>query len=182
MEQNELSFSGMTYLEAICRLFGRTGCVHSADVANDLQVSRPSVTRAVKLLSNEGLIQKNSRDEIVPTQNGLSAAEELNEKYITIKTFFSRTIGNCDLSFRETIKLSYFMSDKIVRAIRTYLQSGKSAQSVNRRQVFSIYYEPGAAPRRLRRSFLLHPAHTAYRGEVHFYNRKDRTASVNRRP
>ena len=127
MNQNELSFSNLTYLEAIYRLYGHTGCVHPVDLANDLQVSKPSVTRALRLLTEEGLIRKNSCGEILATQKGASIAKKLCEKCKTLRALFEKTIGPISkFSCREAIRLSYSMSDEIVHAIQTYL-----AQSVD---------------------------------------------------
>ena len=48
--------SGEDYLEAILRLQMENGFVRSVDVANRLEVSRPSVSRAMGLLEKDGFI------------------------------------------------------------------------------------------------------------------------------
>ena len=46
--------SAEDYLEAILILKNEKGLVHSIDVARHLEYSKPSVSRAVKLLREEG--------------------------------------------------------------------------------------------------------------------------------
>lgn len=131
MEQNELSFSSLNYLEAVHRLHKQTGCVHSIDLANDLHVSKPSVTRAVKLLEEEGLIHKNACGEIILTGKGLTAAESLCTRCRALREFFDQTIGDSSgLSVQEVGRLSYSMSDKIMDAIQMYLEK---ANPIDRR-------------------------------------------------
>lgn len=128
MDQNELSFSSLTYLEAIYRLHRHTGSVHPVDLANDLQVSKPSVTRAIRLLADEGLVRKSPCGEIIMTEQGLSAAEALCEKCRALRAFLKQTIGLAfDPSCREIVKLSYSMSEEIARAIKIYLEKTPSA-------------------------------------------------------
>lgn len=128
MAQNELSFSSLTYLEAICRLHRHTGCVHPVDLANDLQVSKPSVTRAVRRLTDKGLIRKSPCGEILMTEQGGSAAEALCDKCRTLRAFLEQTIGPAsELSRREIVSLSYSTNDEIVRAIRAYLGTAQPA-------------------------------------------------------
>jgi Mn-dependent DtxR family transcriptional regulator len=115
------------YLSGSNLPFIRSYQVRTSGRLNDLQVSKPSVTRALRLLTEEGLIRKNSCGEILATQKGASIAKKLCEKCKTLKALFEKNIGPISkFSCREAIRLSYSMSDEIVHAIQTYL-----AQSVD---------------------------------------------------
>ena len=52
----KLQESGEDYLESILKIEQKKGTVRSVDVANDLQVSKPSVSRAIHVLEDEGLL------------------------------------------------------------------------------------------------------------------------------
>ena len=51
---NEIYESGEDYLETILRLKKQLGQVRSIDIARDLDYSKPSVSRAMKILSEKG--------------------------------------------------------------------------------------------------------------------------------
>lgn len=117
-----LSCSSRKYLKSIYQMSRKTGYVHPTDIANDLCVAKPSVTRAIKILIGEGMAQKNSEGEICLTALGTAAAEALSDKYETVRDFFSKTIGDrYMLSKQEVMELSDSISDQAVEAIRGYL-------------------------------------------------------------
>ena len=51
-----LQESGEMYLETILILYNRRGYVRSIDVAEEMQLSRPSVSRGMKLLREQKLL------------------------------------------------------------------------------------------------------------------------------
>ena len=59
---NEIYESGEDYLETILRLKQQLGQVRSIDIARDLDYSKPSVSRAMKILSEKGLVYMDGRD------------------------------------------------------------------------------------------------------------------------
>lgn len=127
LEQNELSFSSLCYLETIYRLHGQTGIVRSVDLANALQVSRPSVTRAVKLLADGGLVYKNFCGEIILTSKGFADAQSSCARCDTLREFFHRTVGDTyGLSARQISRVSYLLNDQMMEAIRNYLGQADS--------------------------------------------------------
>ena len=52
----KLQESGENYLETILILSRKNGSVRSIDVANELNFSKPSISRAMGILKNAGLI------------------------------------------------------------------------------------------------------------------------------
>ena len=79
--------SGEDYIETIYLLKKRTGMVRSIDVANELNFSRPSVSRAVGLLKEDGLITVEPDGELVLTELGLKTAKAVYEKHKNRKSF-----------------------------------------------------------------------------------------------
>jgi len=104
--------------------------VHPVELANDLQVSKPSVTRAIRLLADQGLIQKNPFGEITMTKQGISIAEALCERCKALKAFLEQTIGFASQpSYKEIVRLSYSMNEETVHAIQSYLGKTNSDSS-----------------------------------------------------
>ncbi len=79
--------SAENYLKAIFILQKRLGEVRSIDVANELHVSKPSVSNAVKKLRNEGFITVDESHNLILTEDGLKYAVSIFDRHITIEKF-----------------------------------------------------------------------------------------------
>jgi Mn-dependent DtxR family transcriptional regulator len=69
------------YLEAVFMLQKQNGYVRCVDVAEQLGVKKPSVSRAVKELSKSGHLVKNADGALSLTETGLQLAEQIYEKH-----------------------------------------------------------------------------------------------------
>ena len=74
--------SGEDYLEAILRLQEENGFVRSVDVAHKLNVSRPSVSRAMGILEKEGYIEFVLGNTIKLTETGLEKAKDIYGRHM----------------------------------------------------------------------------------------------------
>ena len=72
--------SAEDYLEAILVIGQRRGAVRSIDVANELGFSKPSVSRAMKLLREDGALTVDEGGAIELTAQGRAAAEQVCER------------------------------------------------------------------------------------------------------
>ena len=73
----ELSQAHLRYLLAIGQLAQETGAVSSVQVARELQVSRPSVTRMLAILAEKDLVTKERYGKITLTETGAALARQL---------------------------------------------------------------------------------------------------------
>ena len=69
------------YLEAILMIKQQHGYVRCVDVAEQLGVKKPSVSRAVKELTKSGHLVKNADGTLSLTETGLQLAEQIYEKH-----------------------------------------------------------------------------------------------------
>ena len=69
------------YLEAVFMLQKQNGYVRCVDVAEQLGVKKPSVSRAVKELSRSDHLVKNADGTLSLTETGLQLAEQIYEKH-----------------------------------------------------------------------------------------------------
>lgn len=69
------------YLEAVFMVQKQKGYVRCVDVAEQLGVKKPSVSRAVKELSKSGHLVKNADGTLSLTELGLQLAEQIYEKH-----------------------------------------------------------------------------------------------------
>ena len=76
-----LSSAMEDYLEAILMIKQQHGYVRCVDVAEQLGVKKPSVSRAVKELSKSGHLVKNADGTLSLTETGLQLSEQIYEKH-----------------------------------------------------------------------------------------------------
>ena len=80
---NKLRQSGEDYLETILILSKRSG-VRSVDIANEMNLSKPSVSRAVGILKNGGFITVDKDGYITLTAEGKNLAESVYERHTVL--------------------------------------------------------------------------------------------------
>ena len=73
--------SGEDYLEAVLVLKQKKGVVHSIDVAHFLGFSKPSVSRAMKLLRDDGDVVMDATGAIELTEKGMGIAADIYERH-----------------------------------------------------------------------------------------------------
>lgn len=76
-----LTSSMEDYLEAVFILQKQNGYVRCVDVAEQLRVKKPSVSRAVKELSKMGYLLKEDDGTLSLTHNGQKTAKQIYEKH-----------------------------------------------------------------------------------------------------
>ena len=78
--------SGENYLETILILNEKNnGKVKSIDLAKELNFSKPSVSRAVSILKNEGYIKVESSGYLILTEAGMAKAQMIYDRHKTTK-------------------------------------------------------------------------------------------------
>lgn len=116
------------YLLAVYELLRSDKKVRSVDIANRLDVSRPSVSKTLKCLADNGYVLDDCSNEIVLTEKGIKKGKELFDNYRYANLFFRKIIKLSDkdadaqtLTFmatfpQETVEaLSLAMRDTILR-------------------------------------------------------------------
>ncbi|NLW78549.1 MAG: metal-dependent transcriptional regulator [Ruminococcaceae bacterium] len=81
--------SAEDYLEAIYVLKQKHGAVRSIDVAHHLDYSKPSVSRAVGNLKNDGYLEMMEDGELVLTDKGAAAARDVYERHTILTALFT---------------------------------------------------------------------------------------------
>lgn len=85
--------SGENYLETILILQQRNGSVRSIDIANEMNFSKPSVSRAVGILKNDGYITVHDDGRIILTGSGLRKAAAVLDRHKTLTVFLAEYLG-----------------------------------------------------------------------------------------
>lgn len=92
-ETGQLSASLEDYLEAILQLERTCRVARVSEIADQLQVSRPSVTGALKSLSARGLVTHARYGHVTLTNKGLDLALEVERRHTAIRDFLTDILG-----------------------------------------------------------------------------------------
>lgn len=113
--------SGEMYLETILILSRSSSEVHSIDVADYMNVSKPSVSRAVGILKNAGYIVTGKDNSLVLTDMGLEAAERIYDRNITIAEML-RSLGvSEENAVNDACKMEHDISEETFLAFKKHL-------------------------------------------------------------
>lgn len=119
----KLQESGEMYLETILILAKKNPIVRSIDISEYMNFSKPSVSRAVKLLKNDGYISVDSNGYITLTESGLDVAEKIYERH-TFLTGYLTSIGvSEEVASEDACKIEHVISDETFAAIKSYVTS-----------------------------------------------------------
>lgn len=113
----KLHASGEDYLEAILIIEKRQGTARSVDVAEQLGVSKPSVSRAVSLLKEGGFLRIENK-YLYLTDAGREIAEKIYERHC----FFKHRLVNAGVdektAEKEACLLEHSLSDESFEKIK----------------------------------------------------------------
>lgn len=93
MTRRKVSPSKENYLEAIKHITEEGVHARVKDIATHLEVSMPSVTEALKVLAQEGLIKHERYGHIELTAEGYELAVEIDSRHGILYSFFTKVLG-----------------------------------------------------------------------------------------
>lgn len=115
--------SGENYLETILVLHNRQGYVRSIDIANELEFTKPSISRAMGILKNEGYITVEPSGNIVLTEKGYAKASAVFERHRLITQFLEITLGlEHDLAEQDACRIEHIIAEETFLRLKRYVQ------------------------------------------------------------
>ena len=121
-----LQESGEMYLETIYVLSQTHTNVRAVDVGEELGYSRPSVSRALHLLKDEGLIKNDEYGFVKLTEAGKVLAKRIYERH-TVLTKVLIDLGVDEKTASEdACRLEHYISDTSFDAIKAHVIKYKS--------------------------------------------------------
>lgn len=113
--------SGENYLEAILMLKKEKGNVRSIDVAHHLNVTKPSVSIAMKGLKEEGYITIDEAGGISLTESGMSIANNMYERHNVIAMALMALGVPEEIAFEDSCKIEHDLSNESFEKLKEYL-------------------------------------------------------------
>lgn len=116
-----LQESGEMYLESIFVLSRKNKTVHAIDVCEYMGYSKPSVSRAVKILREQSYITVESDGNLCLTEKGLALAQSIYQRH-TVLTEFLKSLGvSDDVASNDACKIEHVISEESLEKIKNKL-------------------------------------------------------------
>lgn len=120
--------SGENYLETILVLSKRNASVRAIDIARELDFSKPSVSRAVGILKEEGYIAIDTDGSIRLTETGKQKADSVYERH-QILTEFLINIAKVpyEIAEEDACKIEHVISEETFHGLKEFLISTRES-------------------------------------------------------
>jgi len=115
-----LQESGEMYLETIYVLSQTKSYVRSIDVGEYLGYSKPSVSRAMRILKQGGYVESDENGFLVLTQSGKEIAEKTYERHNVLTEFFVSIGVDAETAAEDACKIEHDISDETFNAIKKH--------------------------------------------------------------
>ena len=109
--------SAENYLETILSLKNKSGSVRSIDIANDLGVSKPSVSIAMKKLREGGYIEMDPEGLITLLPTGMEIALRIYERHRVLTKLFVLLGVSEETAAADACKIEHYLSDETYQKI-----------------------------------------------------------------
>lgn len=115
--------SAENYLEAILMIGQRQSYVRSIDVAVELEVSKPSVSVAMKNLRENGYICMDSDGHITLTESGQKIADTIYERHVLLSRWLVQLGVDEKIAVRDACRMEHVLSPESFDAIKRHALS-----------------------------------------------------------
>ena len=119
----EIRKSAEDYLEAMLMMKEKHGYIRSIDVAEQLGVTKPSVSYATKQLRENGYITMDHANFSVLTDTGMEIAERIYTRHKVLTDFFIKLGVSADNAREDACKVEHDLSVETFDALCRHIQS-----------------------------------------------------------
>lgn len=123
----KLQESGENYLETILLLEQEKGMVRSVDIANKLDFTKASISRAMGILKREEYITVEDGGNIVLTEKGRKRAKSVYEKHRLIAQFLVEAleVGE-ETAEQDACRIEHIISEETFSQMKLWLEAAAS--------------------------------------------------------
>ena len=114
--------SGEMYLESIYRLCKEQGRVRSVEIAELMNYSKPSVSRAVGLLKKYGFIEMDADGYILLTDSGKKKAKSIYERHTVLTNMLISLGVDSKTADEDACRMEHVISEKTFNAMKRHIR------------------------------------------------------------
>ena len=115
--------SGEMYLETIYILSQKSSAVRSVDVGEYMGFSKPSVSRAIGILRNDGLVKTDNRGFLKLTALGEERAKMIFERHTVLAAMFVNLGVDAETAAEDACRIEHYISEKSFAAIKKHISA-----------------------------------------------------------
>ena len=120
---NSLTSSLEDYLEVICNYINNGIKIRAIDISKELDVSRASVTEALKKLALKGYVNYDRYGSLSLTDNGKSLALKIISKHAILERFFIEKLGlSPEEASENACKIEHVITENAFNKIAEYVE------------------------------------------------------------
>lgn len=120
-----LQESGEMYLETILILSKQNSFVRAIDVGEYMGFSKPSVSRAMGILRQDGYVEVAANGAITLTGSGLEIAKKIYERHTTLTELLVNLGVSRETAVQDACKIEHDISDESFEALKRHaIQKG----------------------------------------------------------
>lgn len=112
--------SAEDYLEAILILSKQGPAVRSVDIASLLEVSKPSVSHAMKLLREDGYIAMDRYGSVTLLEKGAEVANRIYERHRVLTGLFESLGVSPEVAREDACKIEHYISQESFEKIKEH--------------------------------------------------------------
>ncbi|MBR3004966.1 MAG: metal-dependent transcriptional regulator [Lachnospiraceae bacterium] len=114
--------SGEMYLETILVLGKKKNTVRAIDIVEEMQVSKPSVSKALGRLKKEECVIVDADGHIAFTEKGRKIAEKIYERHNVLSQILIRLGVDEETAVEDACKIEHDISDKTFEIIKKHVK------------------------------------------------------------
>ena len=114
--------SGEMYLETILILGKRSNSVRAVNVAEEMRISKASVSRALSRLKDEGCLIVDGAGNIAFTEKGRQIAEKIYERHLVLTEVIMSLGVDRETATADACKIEHGISDATFQAMKDPLR------------------------------------------------------------
>lgn len=122
---HEIQESGEMYLETILILSNQKANVRSIDVANYMNYSKPSISRGIGILKDDGYVTVDDGGFLNLTESGRAIAEKIYERHRVLAAFFESIGISEETASADACRIEHVISDETFTAIKKFIEKNK---------------------------------------------------------
>lgn len=112
--------SGEMYLETILVLSKKKDNVHAIDIGREMGYSKPSVSRAMGILKEDGFIEVADNGEITLTKSGKKRASAIFEKHTVISDLLMMIGVSEKNAVEDACRAEHYISDETFKVLKKF--------------------------------------------------------------
>ena len=120
--------SAENYLETILMLKEEKGLVRSIDIVHRLDFSKPSISRAVGLLRDNGYVSIDQNGLLGLTESGMQIATSIYERHTVLTAFLTALGVDAETAAEDACRIEHVLSEETFDKLKQHAKAYIDAQ------------------------------------------------------